>query len=84
MVIKMQDLNVAKLFKTTKLNLKGRAKEWFKRLNLTPIDWTELCILIVQKYEEIDVNDIWMKFDAIKQEPKERAQKYFECLEKLF
>jgi hypothetical protein len=54
----MQDLNVAKLFKTTKLNLKGRAKEWFKRLNLTPIDWTELCILIVQKYEEIDVNDI--------------------------
>jgi hypothetical protein len=53
-------------------------------LNLTPIDWTELCILIVQKYEEIDVNDIWMKFDAIKQEPKERAQKYFECLEKLF
>jgi len=25
-----------------------------------------------------------MKFDAIKQEPKERVQKYFEHLDKLF
>jgi hypothetical protein len=80
----MQDLNVDKLFKTTKLNLKGRAKEWFKILNPTPIDWTELQILIIQKYEGVDVNDIQMKFDAIKHEPKERAQKYFESLEKLF
>jgi hypothetical protein len=58
MVIKMQDLNVDKLFKITKLNLKGTAKEWFKRLNLTPIDWTKLRILIVQKYKKFDVNDI--------------------------
>jgi hypothetical protein len=36
MVIEIQDLNVNKLFKTTKLNLKGRAKEWFKKLNPTP------------------------------------------------
>jgi hypothetical protein len=32
MVIKIQNLNVNKLFKTTKLNLKGRTKEWFKKL----------------------------------------------------
>jgi hypothetical protein len=25
-----------------------------------------------------------MKLDAIKQKPKERVQKYFECLDKLF
>jgi hypothetical protein len=29
---KMQDLNVDKLFKIVELNLKGMAKEWFKRL----------------------------------------------------
>jgi hypothetical protein len=58
MVIEMQDLNVDEFLKITKLNLRGRTKEWFKRLNLTPIDWTKLRILIVQKYEKFDVNDI--------------------------
>jgi hypothetical protein len=32
----------------------------------------------------VDVDDIRMKLDAIKQEPKERVQKYFERLDKLF
>jgi hypothetical protein len=58
MVIEMQDLNVDKFFKTTKLYLKRRAKEWFKILNPTPTDWTELRILIIQKYEDDNVNDI--------------------------
>jgi len=38
----------------------------------------------VQKYGNIDVDDIRMKLDAIKQEPKEKVQKYFERLDKLF
>ncbi len=38
----------------------------------------------MQKYGNIDVDDIRMKLDAIKQEPKERVQKYFERLDKLF
>jgi predicted component of viral defense system (DUF524 family) len=38
----------------------------------------------VQKYGNVDADDIWMKLDAIKQEPKERVQKYFERLDKLF
>jgi hypothetical protein len=38
----------------------------------------------VQKYGDVDVDDIRMKFNAIKQEPKERAQKYFEHLHMLF
>jgi hypothetical protein len=29
-------------------------------------------MLIVQKYGDVDVDDIRMKLDAIKQEPKER------------
>ncbi len=38
----------------------------------------------MQKYRGVDANDIQMKLDAIKQEPKERVQKYFEPLDKLF
>ncbi len=38
----------------------------------------------MQKYGDVDADDIKMKLDAIKQEPKERVQKYFEHLDKLF
>jgi len=40
--------------------------------------------LIVHKYGDVDADDIRMKFDAIKQKPKERAQNYFERFNKLF
>jgi len=66
------------------LNLRGCAKEWFKRLQPAPADWAELRTLIVQKYGDVDADDIRMKLDAIKQEPRERVQKYFERLDKLF
>jgi predicted aspartyl protease len=39
---------------------------------------------MVQKYGNIDADDIRMKMDAIKQEPRERVQRYFERLDKLF
>jgi len=39
---------------------------------------------MVQKYGNIDADDIRMRMDTIKQEPKERVQKYFERLDKLF
>jgi hypothetical protein len=39
---------------------------------------------MVQKYGNIDADDIRMKMDVIKQEPKERVQKYFERLNRLF
>jgi hypothetical protein len=57
MVAKVRDQNANKLFKIANLNL-GRAKEWFKKLNLALIDWIELCTWIVQKYGNIDINDI--------------------------
>ncbi len=84
MAAEVRDLNGDKLFKIAKLNLRGRAKEWFKRLQPAPADWVELRTLIVQKYGDVDADDIRMKLDAIKQEPKERVQKYFERLDKLF
>jgi len=84
MAIEVRDLNANKLFKIAKLNLRGRAKEWFRRLQPAPAAWVELRNLIVQKYGDVDANDIRMKLDAIKQEPKERVQKYFERFDKLF
>jgi hypothetical protein len=41
------DLNADKLFKIAKLNLRGRAKEWFKRLQPALADWAELRTMIV-------------------------------------
>jgi hypothetical protein len=38
----------------------------------------------LQKYGNVDMDDIRMKLDVIKQEPKERVQRYFERMEKLF
>jgi len=84
MAVEVRDLNADKLFKIAKLNLRGRAKEWFKRLQPTPTDWAELRTLIVQNYGDVDADDIKMKLDAIKQEPKERVKKYYERLDKLF
>jgi len=84
MAAEVRDLNADKLFKIAKLNLRGRAKEWFKRLQLVPADWAELRTLIVQKYGNVNTDDIRVKLDAIKQEPKERVLKYFEHLDKLF
>jgi hypothetical protein len=84
MAAEVHDLNADKLFKIAKLNLRGQAKEWFKRLQLVRANWNEMRMLIVQKYGNVDADDIRMKMDAVKQEPKERVQKYFERLDKLF
>jgi hypothetical protein len=84
MATEVRNLNADKLFKIVKLNLKGRAKEWFRTFQLALADWTKLRNLTVQKYGNVDADDIQMKLDAIKQEPKERVQKYFERLDKLF
>jgi hypothetical protein len=37
-VVEVRDLNADKLFKIAKLNMKGRAKEWFNKLNLALVD----------------------------------------------
>jgi hypothetical protein len=84
MATEVQDLTPDKLFKIAKLNLQGRAKEWVRRLQPAPADWAALRTFKIQKYGNIDADNIRMKLDAIKQEPTERIQKYFERLDKLF
>ncbi len=58
MAAEVRDLNADKLFKIAKLNLQGRAKEWFKKLQPMLADWNEMRTLIVQKYGNVDVDDI--------------------------
>ncbi len=58
MAAEVRDLTPDKLFKIAKLNLRGRAKEWFRRLQPAPTDWAELRTLMIQKYGNIDVDDI--------------------------
>ncbi len=58
MAAEVRDLNADKLYKIAKLNLRGQAKEWFKKLQPMPADWAELTVLIVQKYGHIDDDDI--------------------------
>ncbi len=84
MAAEVRDLTHDKLFKIAKLNLRGCAKEWFRRLQPAPVDWAGLRTLMVQKHGNIDVDDIRMKLDAIKQKSRERVQKYFERQDKLF
>jgi hypothetical protein len=84
MVAEVGDFNDDKLFKITKLTLCGRAKEWFKKLNPPLGDWTVLRTAIVQKFGDVNEDEIHVKLDATKQEPKEWVEKYFERLDKLF
>jgi pyruvate-formate lyase-activating enzyme len=84
MAVEVRDLTPNKLFKIAKLNMRGRVKEWFRRLQPAPTNWIELRTLMIQKYGNINADDIRMKMDVIKQKPKERVQKYFERLDKMF
>ncbi|CAK9253795.1 unnamed protein product [Sphagnum jensenii] len=65
MVAEVRDLDADKLFKIAKLNLRDRAREWLRRLHPAPADWIELRTLILQKYGNVDVDDIRAKLDAI-------------------
>jgi hypothetical protein len=38
MAIEVCEYNEDKLFKIVKLNLQGKTKDWYRRLNLTPLD----------------------------------------------
>jgi hypothetical protein len=66
MAAKVKDLNDDKLFKIAKLNIHGWVKECFKKLNLPPANWIVLRTAIVQKFGDVDANEICVKLDAIK------------------
>jgi hypothetical protein len=69
MVVKVWEYDEEKLFKIAKLNLHGKAKDWCKRLNLTPLDLQTLWILMMAKYGVYDGEELRVKMDGIRQEP---------------
>lgn len=71
------------LFKITKFNLCGKAKDWFKKLQFAPTDWNEIKTKMQQKFDDVDLDEIKMKMDIVKHEPRYWVQLYFDQLEKL-
>jgi hypothetical protein len=41
-------------------------KDWYKRLNLVPLDWQILRILMMVKYRVYDGEELKVKMDAIR------------------
>jgi hypothetical protein len=48
MVAKVKNYNKVKLFKITHFNLKGNAKEWYKRIELVHVYWVALKVAMEQ------------------------------------
>jgi hypothetical protein len=64
--------------------MKGKSKEWFKKLMVVPIDWWTMKVAMLLKYGTIDKEEVRAKLDMIKQELKQRVHAYYDKLEKLF
>ncbi len=69
MATKVQNYDEVKLFKIVHLNLRGKVKEWYKCIELAPVNWATLKATMEQKYGVIDPKEIIMQLDIIKQEP---------------
>jgi predicted nucleotidyltransferase component of viral defense system len=70
MAFKVHKYDEIKFFKIAKLNLRGKAKDWFKKLQVTPTNWNEIKIDMEQKFWEVDMDEIIMKVNNLKQEPR--------------
>jgi hypothetical protein len=51
--------------------LKGKVKEWYKHIELVLTYWVALKVAMEQKYRTLDPKKIRVKYDAIKQEPRQ-------------
>ncbi len=65
------------------LNLKGRSKEWWKKLGTILADWPTMKATMIQKYGIVDKEEVSAKLDQIKQNLKQRVQACHDRMEKL-
>jgi hypothetical protein len=70
MAAEVRGIDEQELFKISKLNLKGKSKELYKKLAIAPINWPALKVVMFLKYGTIDKEEVWAKLDQLKQEPK--------------
>jgi hypothetical protein len=62
MVAEVKGIDELKLYKISKLNLRGNFKEWFKKLVATPITWQDMEATMLLKYVTIDKEEIRVNF----------------------
>lgn len=85
MVAEVKGIDELKIFKIGRFNLKGKAKELFKKLGVVaPSDWQAMKVTMLLKYGTIDKEKVRTKLDLIKQEHKQWVQAYYDQMEKLF
>lgn len=72
----MKGTNKPKLFIIGRLNLKSKAKKWFKELHATHVDWWAMKVGMLLKYKTIDKEEIKVELDVFKQNPKQWVQAY--------
>jgi hypothetical protein len=53
-VVEVRSIDDLKLYKIGKLNLRGKFKEWFKKLVATQTTWQDMKATILLKYFTID------------------------------
>jgi len=66
MATKICEYDEEKFFKIVRLNLQGKAQDWYRRLNPMPFDWETLWILMLAKYIVYDGEELRVKMDVIK------------------
>jgi hypothetical protein len=54
------------LFKITHLQLKGKVKDWYKRVDSTLLDWATLKPTTEYKYGVVDLEEIRVRLETIK------------------
>jgi hypothetical protein len=84
MVVEVKGIDELKLYKIGKLNLRGKSKEWFKKLVGAPTTWQDMKATMLLKYVFDDKENIRVKLDMIKQKPKQKLQTYYDWMDKLF
>lgn len=80
----MKNHNQFKLFKITHLNLKGKVRDWYKRIDLVFFNWATLKHTTEQKYGVVDLEEIKIRLETNKKKPNQGVQLYYDKLEKLF
>jgi hypothetical protein len=84
MAYEVQGYDEVKLCKIVKLNLRCKVRDWFKKLQLVLAYWIEMKTNMHWKFGVVDLDELRVKMDSVKEEPMQQVQLYFEKLDKLF
>jgi hypothetical protein len=62
------------LFEIAHLTLKGKLKYWYKRIDFSLLDWATLKPTMESKYGVVDLEEIKVRLEIVKQKSKQRVQ----------